>query len=58
MTKQQQTRAADAAIGLVESLTEQHKINLDKPFAKLTAKQQKTVLYGTGAQRVLVPQGS
>jgi excinuclease ABC subunit A len=39
---------------LVESLAEEQKINLDKPFGKLTAKQQKTVLYGTGAARVLV----
>src|SRR5436190_132908 len=38
---------------LVESAAEDHKVPLDKPWAKLTAKQRKLILFGSG-ERVQV----
>jgi len=39
---------------LVESVAEQYGIPLDRPWAKLTAKQKKVLLYGARTERVLV----
>jgi len=39
---------------LLESVCDAQKIPHDKPFAKLTKKQQTTLLYGTGKDQVLV----
>jgi excinuclease ABC subunit A len=39
---------------LVESAAEDNDIPLDKPWSKLTPKQRKLVLYGTGVDRVVV----
>src|SRR5438067_6486204 len=35
---------------LVESAAEEHKIPLDKPWSKLTAKQRKLILFGSGGR--------
>jgi len=37
---------------LLESLAEHYAFDLDKPFNKLTKKQQKLVLYGSGKERI------
>jgi excinuclease ABC subunit A len=39
---------------LLESVAEEHKIPVNKPWGKLTAKQQKVILYGSGGDRVQV----
>ncbi len=39
---------------LVEAVAAEHKIDMDKPFAKLTKKQQSLLLHGKGAGKVVV----
>ncbi len=39
---------------IVDSVSKSHKISLDKPWNKLTKKQQQVLLYGTGQKRVAV----
>ena len=39
---------------LIESVAEENKIPVNKPWGRLTAKQQKVILYGTGGTRVQV----